>query len=96
MTAEEGIGRVLSIGHIGKLIKVAGGVENTHSKYGDRRMEILADCLKDVVSDAKTMTVGMGIVVSGMEAAEAGTKSLKDSLGAAAGNAESESKCLEA
>ena len=89
MTAEEGIGRVLFVGHIGKLIKVAGGVENTHSKYGDRRMEILADCLRDVVSGVKTVTVGMEIVVSGME-------SLKDSLGAAAGNAESENKCLEA
>lgn len=96
MTAEEGIGRVLFVGHIGKLIKVAGGVENTHSKYGDRRMEILADCLRDVVSGVKTVTVGMEIVVSGMETVEAGTKSLKDSLGAAAGNAESENKCLEA
>ena len=32
---------------MGKLIKVAGGVENTHSKYGDRRMEILAGCVKE-------------------------------------------------
>lgn len=44
MAAKEGINSVLFVGHIGKLIKVAGGVENTHSKYGDRRMEILADC----------------------------------------------------
>ena len=32
----------LLIGHIGKLVKVAGGMGNTHSKYGDCRMEILA------------------------------------------------------
>ena len=32
----------LLIGHIGKLVKVAGGMLNTHSKYGDCRMEILA------------------------------------------------------
>lgn len=44
MAAEEGFQKVLFVGHIGKLIKVAGGVENTHSKYGDRRMEIMADC----------------------------------------------------
>lgn len=32
----------LLIGHIGKLVKLAGGMFNTHSKYGDCRMEILA------------------------------------------------------
>ncbi len=33
---------VLLVGHIGKLIKVAAGVMNTHSRYGDARMEIMA------------------------------------------------------
>lgn len=33
---------VLLVGHIGKLIKVSAGVMNTHSKYGDARMEIMA------------------------------------------------------
>ncbi len=32
----------LLVGHIGKLVKLAGGMLNTHSKYGDCRMEILA------------------------------------------------------
>ena len=32
----------LLIGHIGKLVKIAGGMFNTHSKYGDCRMDILA------------------------------------------------------
>lgn len=45
MAAGEGIRRILFVGHLGKMIKVAGGVGNTHSRYGDRRMEILADCL---------------------------------------------------
>lgn len=44
MMEEEKIEKVLLAGHLGKMIKVAGGVMNTHSKYGDRRMEILADC----------------------------------------------------
>lgn len=44
MMKEEGIERVLLAGHIGKLIKVAGGVLNTHSKYGDRRMDIFEEC----------------------------------------------------
>lgn len=33
---------VVVIGHIGKLVKVAGGIMNTHSKNADCRMEILA------------------------------------------------------
>ena len=32
----------LLIGHIGKLVKLAGGMWNTHSKFGDCRMEIIA------------------------------------------------------
>lgn len=47
MMREEGVRRVLLAGHLGKLIKVAGGVLNTHSRYGDRRMEILADCARE-------------------------------------------------
>ena len=42
--AKEGFRRGLFVGHVGKLIKAAGGVENTHSRYGDRRMEILWQC----------------------------------------------------
>lgn len=33
---------LLLIGHIGKLVKLAGGVMNTHSKYADCRMEIIS------------------------------------------------------
>lgn len=39
---ELGFQGVLFLGHIGKLVKVAGGMMNTHSRYGDCRMEILA------------------------------------------------------
>lgn len=38
---ELGFRGALLVGHIGKLVKVAGGMLNTHSKYGDCRMEIL-------------------------------------------------------
>ncbi len=37
-----GFNKILLIGHIGKLIKLAGNMMNTHSKYGDCRMEIIA------------------------------------------------------
>ena len=38
---ELGFRGALLIGHIGKLVKIAGGMLNTHSKYGDCRMEIM-------------------------------------------------------
>ena len=41
MCRELGFRGALLIGHIGKLVKIAGGMLNTHSKYGDCRMEIL-------------------------------------------------------
>ncbi len=39
---ELGFRGALLIGHIGKLVKLAGGMWNTHSKFGDCRMEIIA------------------------------------------------------
>ena len=42
MAAEIGFEKFLLTGHIGKLIKVSGGIMNTHSKEGDCRMELLA------------------------------------------------------
>lgn len=39
---ELGFKRALLIGHIGKLVKLAGNMMNTHSKYGDCRMELIA------------------------------------------------------
>lgn len=42
MAVELGFQRLLLTGHIGKLIKVAGGIMNTHSREADCRMELLA------------------------------------------------------
>ena len=41
MAIEEGFQRLLLTGHIGKLIKVAGGIMNTHSREADCRLELL-------------------------------------------------------
>lgn len=50
MAVELGFSKFLITGHIGKLIKVAGGIMNTHSKEGDCRMELLtAFCVREQV-----------------------------------------------
>ncbi len=42
MAAGLGFDKLLITGHIGKLVKLSGGIMNTHSKEGDCRMELLA------------------------------------------------------
>ena len=41
LAVQLGMTQVLFVAHIGKLVKVAAGIMNTHSRYGDGRMEIL-------------------------------------------------------
>lgn len=55
MAVSLGFESMLLVGHIGKLIKVSGGIMNTHSKEADSRMELMAaaalkaGCERDVV-----------------------------------------------
>lgn len=42
MAVECGFSKMLLTGHIGKLVKVSGGIMNTHSREADARMELLA------------------------------------------------------
>jgi cobalt-precorrin-5B (C1)-methyltransferase len=44
LAAKQGFGRIAFAGHIGKVAKVAAGLFNTHSKYGDARLETVAAC----------------------------------------------------
>lgn len=41
MAAAEGIETLLLVGHMGKLVKLAGGVMNTHSRWADCRTELI-------------------------------------------------------
>lgn len=51
MAEDAGFKEILFVGHLGKLVKVAGGIKNTHSKYGDHRMEILMDTVSEYAAD---------------------------------------------
>lgn len=42
MTVEYGCRGIVLAGHVGKLVKVSGGIMNTHSKWADCRTELLA------------------------------------------------------
>lgn len=62
---------VLLVGHLGKLVKVAGGIMNTHSQVADCRMEILAahaacmgapGTMVAAVMDAVTTDAALGIL----------------------------------
>ena len=58
MAKKTGFKKMLFCGHIGKLVKVAGGIPNTHSKYGDHRMEILAEITRNLVSESAFSSIG--------------------------------------
>ncbi|SDB05864.1 cobalt-precorrin-5B (C1)-methyltransferase [Pseudobutyrivibrio sp. YE44] len=52
MACELGFETMVLTGHIGKLVKVAGGIMNTHSHEADARMEILSSCALRAGADA--------------------------------------------
>ena len=55
LAGEAGFTSALLVGHIGKLIKLSGGVFNTHSRYGDCRAEIFAAHAGLCGADAETI-----------------------------------------
>ncbi len=67
-----GFKKLLLTGHIGKLIKVSGGIMNTHSKEGDCRMELLAAAAIRAGASIETVKKILDCVVT-----EEGIKQLK-------------------
>lgn len=53
---ELGMKGILLIGHVGKLIKLAAGVMNTHSRMADCRMEVLAAHSAMAGADSETVS----------------------------------------
>ena len=51
---EVGFTEVLLAGHIGKLVKLSGGIMNTHSREGDGRAELMAACALRAGADGDT------------------------------------------
>ncbi len=66
ISAREGFRNVLLIGHIGKLVKLAGGIMNTHSKIADCRRELFCahaavwGASKEVCADLMEQTTSDG------------------------------------
>lgn len=64
MAAELGFSQMLLTGHIGKLVKVSGGILNTHSKVADCRMELLAASALLAGADGDTCRKMLGCVTT--------------------------------
>ncbi len=62
MAIELGAEGVLLVGNLGKLVKLAGGIMNTHSRNADSRMEILASNAIMAGADAGTAKEIMGSI----------------------------------
>lgn len=64
MAIDMGVKGILFIAHIGKFVKVAAGIMNTHSHSADARMEVLAsnairagaplECAKEILNASTT------------------------------------------
>lgn len=52
---QEGLDGMILIGHIGKLVKLAAGIMNTHSRQSDGRMEILTAYAAMAGADARLL-----------------------------------------
>jgi len=64
MAAELGFKNMLLTGHIGKLVKLSGGIMNTHSREGDCRMELIAAAAAREGADNETLRSVLDCIVT--------------------------------
>ena len=64
VAAEYGAKGILLVGHIGKLVKLAGGIMNTHSRNADSRMEILTAHAAVLGADRETAEALMNCITT--------------------------------
>lgn len=64
LAAEYGFEGAILVGHIGKAVKLAGGIFNTHSRWGDCRGEIFAAHAGMCGADAETVSSLMDSAVT--------------------------------
>lgn len=55
---------LLLVGHLGKLVKLGVGIMNTHSRYADGRMEVLAACALEAGADTGLLREIMNCVTT--------------------------------
>ncbi len=77
MVRELGFDKMLLTGHVGKLIKLSGGIMNTHSKEADCRMELMAaaairsgasaDTVEKILDSVSTEEAYEHLVTEGVE-----------------------------
>ncbi len=60
MVRELGFSRMLLVGHMGKLIKISGGIMNTHSKEADCRMELMSVAAMKAGADSSVINGILG------------------------------------
>lgn len=71
MAAELGFKGILFVAHIGKFIKVSGGIMNTHSAHADCRVELMAaQALRAMRKAAKQKGLDAGEIAAQLEIAQ--------------------------
>jgi cobalt-precorrin-5B (C1)-methyltransferase len=61
LAVKQGFDRIVFAGHIGKVAKVAAGLFNTHSRYGDARLETVTACAAAAGADRKLVEKLLGL-----------------------------------
>ena len=64
MAGSDGMSELLLVGHLGKLVKLGAGIMNTHSRWGDARMEILCACALEAGGECGLLHQILGCVTT--------------------------------